>query len=316
MADEKQKSPTEELIDQCIESLKDEKKAKRAEQKALKTACDLKECVEDYKVCCLQKSREVWDTYNQLDLCYVVSSSKKVDLLNEDIKKYCDKENELEKKLKDVVKCVNETKTKLNEVVNEACRIDRCIKEEKRCKNGLYDQIKGAKNEWRALIQDIEVCSVDCFNIACKTFDVGVDVVGLQTFVDIESLKKLGEDLDGYFGRLETDVADNIQKAEAEWKKARTELVDIQQQLVTGKFAKCEADNCKDAVTETLEFLCDPGACDQLEPSLEDLCAKVKENFGKDAMDECDDDDDHEGKKKPTPRQKSKSEEDEDWEIE
>ncbi len=314
MAGENQKSPTEELIDQCIENLEDERKAKQAEKNALKKACDLKECVEDYKECCLEKSREVWDTYNNLDLCYASKSTKTVELLNTQVVKYCDKEKELEQKLKDAVKCIGETKKKLNEVVNEACRLDRCVKEEKRCKNGLYDQIKGAKNEWKALIQEIETCSTECFNIACNTFDKGVDVVGIQTFVDIESLKVLGIDLAKYFSDFQTDVETNTQKALTEWTKARAELVVIQKELVEGKFAKCDADNCKDAVRETLEFLCDPNACEDLKPDLDYLCEKVKENFGKDTTEDCDDDDD-EHKKSP-PKRKPKSEEDEDWEIE
>ena len=55
MAGEDRKSPTEEIINQCIETLEDERKAKQAEVKALKKKCDLKECVEAYKICCLGK---------------------------------------------------------------------------------------------------------------------------------------------------------------------------------------------------------------------------------------------------------------------
>jgi len=304
MAGEKQKSPTEELIDQCIEQLEDQRKAKQAEKKALETACKLKECVEDYKVCCLEKSQDVWVTYNQLDLCYTSKSTMAVELLNGHINKYCDKEKELEQKLKEAVKCIGETKKKLNEVVNEACKLDRCVKEEKRCKNGLYDQIKGAKNEWKSLIKEIEAHSVECFNRACNTFDKGVDVVGIQTFVDIESLKVLGSDLQKYTLELQSDIESNIQKSYDQWSKDRAELVTIQKELVQEQFAKCDADNCKDAIRETLEFLCDPNAY---------LCAKVKDNFGKDVMDDCDDDEEH---KKPNPKKKQKSQDDdEDWDI-
>lgn len=309
------KLPTQEFIDQCIKTLEDEKKTKRAQGKAYDLRCDLLECVEDYKICCLVKSREVWDTYNNLDLCYTVAAYKKVVLLNEDIKKYCDKEKELEQKLKEAVKCVKETKTKLNDVVNEACKIDRCIKEEKRCKKGLHEQLKGANNEWKELLESIETGSVDCFTKACEAFDVGVDVVGLQTFVDIESLKKLGEDLAGYMDAYTKDMSTNIQKAEAEWKKAREEVVQITKELMAGKFAKCDADNCKDAVEDTLEFLCDPDACDNLYPSLEELCQKVKENFGKEIGEEYEEDEKHK-KSPPKQRPRQKSEDEKEWDIE
>ncbi len=312
MAGEDRKSPTEEIINQCIETLEDERKSKQAEVKALKRACELKECVEDYKICCLVKSREVWDTYNNLDLCYTISSYKKVTLLNEDVKRYCDKEKELEQKLKEAVKCIKETKTKLNDVVNEACKIERCIKEEKRCKKGLYEQLKGPKNEWKTLLEDIESCSTDCFNRACMTFDIGVDVVGIQTFVDIESLKTLGEDLQEYLEEYRSDVDANIQKAEIEWKKARAELVVVKEELVAGKFAKCDADNCKDGLKETIEFLCDPHGCEQIDdPGIDEICAKVKDNFGKDIGEDCDDEEDD---KKPSPKRK-KPEGQEEWEV-
>ena len=259
-----------------------------------------------------EKSREVWDTYNKLDLCYTVTSHKKGTLLYDDIKRYCDKEIELEKQLKEAVKCIKETKTKLNEVVNEACKIDRCIKEERRCKQGLYEHLKGPKNEWKEILSEIEKCSIDCFNHACHTFDIGVDVVGIQTFVDIDSLKQLGEDLKKYLEEYKSDIKTNIEKAAGEWEKARTELVQIKEELVVGKDEKCDADNCKDGLKETLEFLCDPKGCDLEGPSVEEICRKVKDNFGKDIGEECDDED--EDHKKPS-RKGSNKDQEEEWEV-
>ncbi len=311
---EDRKTPTEEIINQCIEDLTDERKAKHAEEDALKKACELKECVEDYKTCCVVKSREVWDLYGNLRLCYVVESSKTSELLFNDIKGYCDKETELEKKLKDAVKCIKEVKSKLNEVVDEACKIDRCIKEEKRCKKGLHELLKGTNNEWKSLLDQIGESSVNCFNIACKAFDAGVDVVGIQTFVDLDSLKGLGEDLNGKLETLGKDIDENTQKARTEWEKSITELVTVKQELVEGEFAKCHADNVEEGLEDTLEFLCDPQGCDKMERlDLEEICRKVKDNFGSEP-DDSSSDDDHEQKKPPGKKMKD-DEEEKDWKI-
>ncbi len=310
---EERKSPTEEIINQCIEELEDEKKARRAEAKALKKACDLKECIEDYKTCCLVKSREVWDLYTNLDLCYVAESNKTAMLLNQDIQTHCDKEVALEQKLKDAVKCIKEVKTKLNDVVDEACKIDRCIKEEKRCKRGLHELLKGRNNEWKPMLDRIEELSISCFNISCKAFDAGVDVVGIQTFVDLESLKTLGTELEQKVGALRADVTGNAQSAEAEWKKSLTELVGVKEELVQGEFEKCHAKNAREGIEDTLEFLCDPGGCDKIEDTdLEEICRKVKENFGNGSDDE---DDDYEKPKKPSGKNMKQDDEEENWEI-
>ena len=311
---EERKTPTEEIINQCLETLEDEKAAKRAEAKALRRSLELKENVIDYKICCLVKSREVWDLYVNLDLCYFVSSATVTTRLDQDINTYCTKEVELETKLKDAVKCIKEVKTKLNEVVDEACKLDRCIKEEKRCKKGLHELLKGSNNEWKALLDDIETLSVDCFNEACKTFDAGVDVVGIQTFVDLDSLKEMSADLKTKLTALRTDVNTNITKAETAWKTALTELIAAKEDLVNCEFDKCSAKNKKEGIESTIDFLCDDKACNIDDNVLDEICKKVKDNFGKDIEDNDDDNDQHD-KKKPT-RKEPKKGEDESWEME
>jgi hypothetical protein len=316
---EERKSPTEEIIDQCIEILQVEKKSKRAGAKALKRACDLKEDVEDYKTCCLIKSREIWDLYANLDLCYVVSSRKRTILLNEDIKAHCTKEIALEQKLKDAVKCIKEVKTRLNDVVDEACKIERCIKEEKRCKKGLHELIKEKDNEWLKLLDHIEKTSIHCFNIACKAFDAGVDIVGIQTFVDLDSLKTLGTDLSVKMDTLKTDITANTKKAEEEWKKAFTELTTVKEELVSGEFAKCHSRNAKEGIEKTLDFLCNPHGCDEIKDTeIDEICRKVKENFGNGHGGQDDDyhdrKDDH-GKKRPEQRPPRKDDKEQDWEL-
>ena len=136
-------------------------------------------------------------------------------------------------------------------------------------------------------------------------------MVGIQTFVDIDSLKQLGDDLKKYLDEYKSDINTNIDKAASEWEKARTELVLVKEELVAGKDEKCDADNCKDGLKETLEFLCDPKGCDLEGPSVDEICRKVKDNFG-DIGEECDDDD--EDHKKP-PRKGPKKEQDEEWEV-
>lgn len=314
---EERKSPTEEIIDQCVEDLQVEKKSKRAGARALQRACDLKEDVEDYKTCCLIKSREFWDLYANLDLCYVVSSRKRTILLNENLKAHCDKEIALEQKLKDAVNCIKEVKTRLNDVVDEACKIERCIKEEKRCKTGLHELLKEKDNEWIPLLEHIEKTSIRCFNTACKAFDAGVDIVGIQTFVDLDSLKILGTELSSKVETLKTDITANIKKAEDEWKKALAELTVVKEEIVTAEFAKCKSKNTKEGIEKTLEFLCDPRGCEEIKDTeIDEICRKVKDNFGNGhgEKDDYPDKKDH-GKKRPDQKSPRQDDKEQDWEL-
>lgn len=314
MADKDRKSPTEEIIDQCVKKLQDERAVQVAEHKAAKVICDMKEQVENYKLCCLSKSRDVWDLYTNLDLSYVVTSNKSVVLLNENLKKYCDKQTELVTKLKEAVKTLKETKGKLSEVVDEACKIDRCVKEEKRCKKGLHEQLKNSKGEFSECLEGIEKWSTRCFNIACKAFDAGVDVVGIQTFIDLESLKVLGADLTTKMTTLKTDVSGNAEVAYGEWVKSKSELITIKEELVTGKYGKCASRNKREGIDETIGFLCDPNACQDLKGhDLEAICKCVKDNYGHDPEHEPEEEPEkprHPGKKPP-----KKDEDGGEWEL-
>jgi regulator of replication initiation timing len=325
-------SPTEEIINQCVDVLKEEKTVKHAEAAAQWKAVKLKKEVKQYKTCCLVKSREIWDLYVNMDLCYVVKGYKKSELIKEDIKALCDKEKDMEQKLKDAVKDIKDIKTKLNEVVDEACKLDRCIKEEKRCKTGLHDQLKNdkTKKEWEEVLSCIEEHSVDCFNLACKAFDAGVDVIGIQTFVDMDSLKTLAADLEVKVTALRTDVKAISAKAEADWKLALEELLAVKTEIVTGRFEKCHAVNAREGIEDTIDFLCDPEGCENFEWTLDEICRKVKKNFGEGSEDPDHDDKDHgkdhrkdqgkaQGKDydrdKPPRKPGRKDSEDENWQV-
>lgn len=313
-------SPTEEIINQCIEDLKDQKKVHHANASASWKAIELKKEVEQYKTCCLVKSREIWDLYVNLDLCYVVKGYNRSVLIKGDIQTLCDKEKAMEKKLKDAVKMIKEVKTKLNDVVDEACKLDRCVKEEKRCKKGLHDQLKNDKTskEWDDLLSCVEEHSVDCYNLACKTFDAGVDVIGIQTFVDMDSLKTLAADLQTKMTDLKTDIHSVSAKAEAEWKKALEELLTVKAELVSGTFEKCRFVNAREGVMDTIDFLCNPQACDDFEWELEEICRKVKDNFGEGSDEPEDDGKDHDkdhGKDHPSKKQSRRDPDEENWEV-
>ncbi len=313
-------SPTEETINQCVEDLKEKKSVHHAEAAAAWKAVELKKEVEQYKTCCLVKSREIMDLYINLDLCYVAQGHRKTVLIKSEIQKLCEKEKSMEQKLKDAVKGIKEVKMKLNDVVDEACKLDRCVKEEKRCKQGLHEYFSNKGNgEWKDLISHIEEHAVTCFNKACWAFDAGVDVIGIQTFVDMDSLKTMAADLEVKMTAVQSDVKSVATKAEEEWKKSLQELLEIKGELVTGKIEKCRAVNSREGIEDTIDFLCSPEACDNFELTLEEICRKVKDNFGEGTDDNEDDHGkDHgkdRGKGKPTRQKSGKDSEEENWDI-
>jgi hypothetical protein len=302
-------TPTQEAIEKCKAMLCDEIIAYKAKNEACKIKWESKKEAKQYKICCLVKAQDTYELYTKLDYCVATTAQRDTQLIDERVKKYCAKDDELAKLLKEAVKCIKEVKEKLGAVSDEVCKLPRCKEEEKRCNPDLLKALEKGLGEGKleAVCDEIKNRSKECYELAVMAFDGGIDVIGIQSFTDLTSLKQLSLDLGISVGAFKKNVDDNIKTASDEIVKNRSELNAILQDLELMRFEKCDAHVEFKGVKGTREFVCNPDCsdCHENRRRLEDLCDKVRKTFNDDSDDEGYDCDDVEVTKPDRPDQKN-----------
>ena len=310
------KSPTQEVIDKCKDILCDDIIALKAEKDASIIKRTAREEVEQYKICCFVKAQQAFHTYTSLDLLVATKAKKTVEVLGGNVKKYIEIDNGLAKILSETVKSIKEVKKKLAEVADEACKLDRCVEEEQRCNPDLKKALENGVPRIKEAIRIIRDSSKNCYDLSSRAFDAGVEIVGVQSFTNLESLKKMSDELTLSVSKFKIDIDLNTKKAYEDMTKCKEEYVTVVQELEQLDFDRCTAEVQFKAVKASRDFICDPHCerCDDDGRGLQELCRKVKKNFDDDSQEveyDCESDDEPGNNRPNNPQQEKRG----DWGI-
>ena len=173
----------------------------------------------------------------------------------------------------------------MGEAADCACRLERSIEEEKRCKPDIYHALEdGVPNIWDRIRDIKERTSDDCFEKITEAFDGAVDVAGIQTFANIDSLSTYCATVQEKINALKMDVDANIGSSSGNMSSASTLLVSSQHELSKIKFDKSEIVSIKEAKKELHDHLCK----DRSERCPDDPLVKIREACKKIEYDESD----------------------------
>ena len=281
-------SPTMEIINKCIEDLCDEIEGYQAEKEACEILWEADEESKKYKICCFVKSEKALETYTNLDLCVGIGAQAQAKLIGDNVKNYSQEDSDLESSLKDAIKSIKEVKSILADASDKACKLDRCVEEEERCNPDILKTIKKGVSNFNDKIERVKKHPRKCYDLAVRAFDGGVDVAGIQSFTDLNSLVKIGADLITSIDAFKGDIETNIKKSSDELLKGKIDLTTILQDLEKIIYKKCSTETDLLGTDASKDFIKDPACDDCDEHDLERLCRKVKRNFHED---EGDDDD-------------------------
>ena len=283
-------TPTQETIEQCKEILCDEIKNANSKKIASKIVKQTKKNIKKYKTCCLVKTQDTQTFYDNLNLCVCVPGKKKTSLLTDEIKNTIKKREELAKMLKEAVSNIKKVKGKMSEAQDEACKLNRCWEEEKRCNLDLYNVLKDlditfgettyklyTEDDTDSATKEITRHTKDCYEKITTTFDAGVNIIGIQTFVNVNSLTGISDELSQKIDDFKKDIEGNVKKTEEASKKATEELSACLEAEVAIAFDCCTAQMEYKSCKLTRECICNDDCAGKNSDELDRICKKLKE---------------------------------------
>ncbi len=280
MADNNNATPTQDIINNCKLELCREKVAAEYIHEA---ECIEHEISEEGLLCSLyvyKTTNSILDLYCGVDFNYAVPLIKGKELIKGQLDELIEKNNALGSKYKDLVKMIREVRQNYTDVLDEACKLQRCIEEEELCNpdtskelgkvDGLVDNIIGLEDEAR-----------NCYDKICETFNASIDIAGIQTFTNIESLLPYCANLTALLEELRKDIDGNITDMNVqliEDKKAAMEALEARE---TQFFEKCQAEIAQKTVCDIFDYVCDPacGTIAEGKVTIKEICEKLKKDF-------------------------------------
>ncbi len=235
MAITEQTSPTKQVIEEYRKNeLTPKKTTAEAELSAADTRIDSSASNRQYKICAYVEGQRVSDFYNTLDFCEAIAAVSTSGQVSDRIKKVETKNGDLKKQFDDVVKGIKDLRAKLYEVEMKAYDMGDAYEDPTNA-----DQIK-------ALPSNIDKARVTLLiDVADKThdqsntaFSTAVDVAGIMTFTNIESLKSFGDTLSKKAVDFKKNVDDNVKKSGDDMVKAQQELSEASKTLMLDTFGK------------------------------------------------------------------------------
>jgi hypothetical protein len=261
----------EKEICKCITTMTSERNSALSLKEAGMTTMSSMNEVRKYKLCCLDKTKDTHNTYQNLNNYVCIQQNLKTELLVADIDGYLAKDKELEKLIKESSKLLSDLKTKIEEAHNACCTMKNCISNKLLPKDG--EDLPPNLQEIQDCYKDICSKTEKINNYGQKSFDDIVTIAGIHTFSNVESLKDFGSKLSETMGNFKTSVDTNIKTAEGDLKVAQDELTTALTDLTNSKHDKDGHCIKAKGLNTTLEFLC-KGECN-LEDTVEEFCKKV-----------------------------------------
>ncbi len=281
----KPSSPTVEILKECKLEICRDKVTAKSEFNA--TCTDYWSVQEDlqYKICCLVKAQSTHTFYSNFKYCLGQKANKETELVNTKIGDLVAKEAELQSCFKDLMKMIKETKDNMSKVEEVACRIQNCKEEDERCNPDLVEKlINGIPNLFTGKgdepsIMDVCVTAIKDSNQKIKdAFNAGVDISGILTFSDIDSLESIGQSLASLLGDLKKDCDENIAYSSGMIDSSNQELLDVINNVSEAEFEKCTINSKVQAQSAVYDFLCDP-VCDKDPSRIQEICQKFIEDL-------------------------------------
>ena len=276
---EQQSSPTKQVIlDYKKNELTPKLKAAQAELNAAQTKTKSSESNRQYKICAYMKGQEVLDFYNTMDFCEAISAVATSSQIGDKIKKLDTKNGELKKQFDDVVKSVKDLRTKLYAVEMMAYEAGDAFEDPTN-----RDQINALDRTITvAHMNDLVEMADKAHDQSNAAFNIAVDVAGILTFANTESLKGFGDSLSQKTADFKKNVDDNVKKTTEDVKKSQQELSDASKALMVNKLtAKDPSVDCT-SLNKTGEFLGegDNAACDCLDPAtIAEVWVNLEKNY-------------------------------------
>lgn len=266
------------ILDYKTNELTPKLNAVQAELSAAQTKTKSSESNRQYKICAYVKGQEVLNFYNTLDFCEAISAVATSGQIGDKIKKLDAKNGELKKQFDDVVKAVKDLRAKLYDVEMKTYEVGDAFEDPTN-----RDQIVALDRmitvgHMNALV-DMADKAHDQSNAA---FNTAVDVAGILTFANTESLKGFGDALTQKTADFKKNIDENVKKTTEDVKKSQQELSEASKALMVNKLtAKDPSVECT-GLNKTGEFLGegDNVACDCLDPAtIAEVWAELEKNY-------------------------------------
>ncbi len=293
MAKENTSTPTKDILDKCKLDLCKEKVALNSAKDAKVIDFNAqKDIVQRYKICCLVKAEETNKLYRHVDYQVAIRSVKESKLIQEKVKGMGDMYTALDKNFKDLVKKIQDTKKKMEDAVEAAEKLDRCIDEEERCNPGLFQVLGEVKVEtsgpstdppgngetdiWTFINDKVKSKTDDCYDKLLDAYDASIEVAGIMTFINIDSLKPGADKVAELVAGFRKDIEENTKSSAGAMDTATKELAKSMEEMVAIRFEKCAAVTQAQGVANTYSWLCDPECPEDGDETLRDICEQLK----------------------------------------
>ena len=236
--------------------------AAEAELKAAKTKTASSASNRQYKICAYVEGQQVLDFYNTLDFCEAISTVSASGEVNNKIKKVETKNGDLKKQFDEVVKSIKDLRAKLYDVEMKAYEMGDAYEDPSN-----KDQVTLLKEFLsKKTVEKMVEMADKTHDQSNKAFVTAVDVAGIMTFSNVESLKGFGDNLSKKTADFKKNIDDNVKKAADDTKKAQQELGDASKALMLDKLAEKDPSVEIESIGKTTTFLDDEDGkkCDAL----------------------------------------------------
>ena len=287
---EEEKSPTNDFIEKCKKELCDEKVAAASESEACKKEEEALDQDRQYKICCLVNSQEANTFYQNFKFCIGQPGSKTTEKSVDKIKDLIEKEKNLNSQYKDLTKMIKEARDKMKAAVECACGLERCFDEEERCNPDILKALEDGIDGFRNRILECKSETENCYEKLNKAFDSAIDISGILTFSDVDSLESPGNNLKEKIAELTKDYDEAIKTTSENVTKNIDSLTECLDLLFEKHVNCCFTAAKKDALRAVYDFICDPECMDKEPARIQEICQKFIEDLpDEDQQNECDD---------------------------
>ncbi len=288
MAENNSVKPTQDILNNCLLELCERKVASINQVTAEKTNAQAENEAAQFSMYCYNMTDSMLDIYCNLDRCYVIPVTQQKKLIKGRIELLIEKNTTLSTKYKDLVKMIRDVREKYNDVLDEACKLGRCLEEEERCNPDTYNALANA--ELISEVAGLETKTKKCYEKLCRTVDASIDIAGIQTFTNIKSIVPYCDNVMVFLDELGKDVNDNITYINTQLAKDKKSVGEAIESVMTASFEQCNAEINMETICEIYDDVASPDCRDALrngENTIEDICKKLQKEGLEDENDDC-----------------------------
>lgn len=272
--------PTDEIINKYRENLDKEVATSESNKEAKEKERDTQDKIENYKICLYVKANETSTIYENLKFYVSEGSSNEAGLIKTKVTEIKQKNTALSGLVNTTVANIKNIRTAMNGAADIACRLERSKEEEKRCHPDIYNALQnGIPTIWDTL-EAIKNMTNENFDQISAVFDCAVDVSGIQTFANLDSLTEFCDKLVTATGVLKQDVEGNITSSADKKKAVATQLVEVQKGISQIRYAASGIISTLDAKTGVQDYLdANVPECQEADPAakIKESCQKIME---------------------------------------